>query len=113
MVVSGEPVGLSERDEMHVALDFPENLQIAFADRRDRVNLAPVNEGGQVAGERVEAPVNGTAEIEVGEAEQVELPRDGLFGARDDRVALAGKASAHRLDNRPALGEGRRKRPAS
>src|SRR5262245_43266294 len=98
---------------MHVALDFPENLQIAFADRRDRVNLAPVNEGGPVAGERVEMPVNGMAEIEIGEAKQIERSRDGLLGARDDRVALAGKASVHRLDNRLALGEGVRKEPTS
>src|SRR5262245_39326133 len=98
---------------MLVALDFPENLQIAFADRPDRVNLAPVNEGGPVAGERVEMPVNGMAEIEIGEAEQIEPSRDGLLGARYDRVALAGKASVDRLDNHHALGGGVRKEPTS
>src|SRR5262249_56842795 len=112
-MVSGEPVSLSECDEMHVAMDFPENLQVAFADRGDRVNLAPVNERGQVAGDRVEAPVNGTAEIEIGEAEQIEASREGLFGARDDRLALAGEAPRHHPDNRLALGEGVQKEPAS
>ena len=57
-IVVGQPIGLAQRDEMGVAVQFPDDFRIAAAQRIERTQLAPMRERGAFARDGIEAPVN-------------------------------------------------------
>ena len=108
-IIASQPIRLAQRDEMGVAVQFPDDFRIAAAQRIERMQLAPMQERGAFALDRIEAPVNRRigriAETQGDVAEQGEHSRKSGFRNIDDGVAFVGEATVHHLDNLSSLFE--------
>src|SRR5262245_62690815 len=100
---------------MSVAVQFPDDLRIAFALLVEWTQLAPMRERSARARDGIQMPINRRirrgAELQIGMAEKRESARKRGFRRFDDRVAFCGEALVHHRDDRPPLFERGQKAP--
>src|SRR5262245_4826727 len=103
-VIVGQPISLTESNEMRAAIDLPNDFEVTFADWRNRINFAPVHKRSALPTYRIEMPVYRIAELQVGITEQVEFPGNHLLRGGDDCHTLVREAITGDLEKTVAIG---------
>src|SRR5678809_1155487 len=100
--IAREPVRASERYEILVTVELPDQLVVADQGRVEIIDSTPVNRRGALRSERLEVPIDGPI-MKILVAEKIESTLANGVSRRDDALDFVGPASPELPDRRLAI----------
>src|SRR5437667_8567579 len=82
-LIARVPVGLPQRGEILVTIQFPDDLAVAHAAGVEGRNATPVTDGRLPPRNGIEMPIDRLAEPQAAPTPQIELPLDDSLGPPD------------------------------
>src|SRR5579885_26004 len=92
-------IGFGEYHEVLVAVQFPNNLVVAYFLKLKVANFVPGLAWRSLPIHRVQMPINGLAEVQPLETQEVELVTTDAVGLLDGLFHLVGKSLTHHVQN--------------
>src|ERR1043165_8225051 len=95
-LIARQPVSLTERHEILMPVQLPDDLLVTGDFSVEIVELAPVQQRNALSGQRLNLPIDRIAKAEVLEPKQIKLARTDSIGFLDQRLRSRRKAGSKR-----------------
>src|SRR6267142_6663910 len=92
--IARQPVSLTQRCEILVAVQFPDNLFVTDNVRIEIVQTAPMRRLCPLARNRLELPINWITKIKIAQAKQIETSSENAVRLLKDSLFRSGPATS-------------------